>query len=486
MSIIKSFSIKAKGASHIKDNKVCQDFADSYPVGNTTASKFAIVAVSDGHGGDKYFRSDRGAELAVEKAILCVQKCMFTDEFYDALKSKTLTKEKKDEYIINLEESIIRLWNSDVKKDINNVPFADDEINHLDNEYKSKLLDTISDYKYKTYGATLIVGVVCDDFWFGFQIGDGTFVIKKNGVYEQPIELDPKCVGVNVTSICNNNAINYFHHKYDFGMPEAVFIASDGVDESFATVEGLYKFYDNIILNSCDDWASNVNELEAYLPELSAKGSRDDVSLAAIINIDRNETRFRLAEEVISESSKESGSESSEQSSFELSEKADSESSVEVSSELLEKTSSESLEETSSESSEETNSVSSEEISSESSEEISSETSEETNSETSAETNSETSAETNSETSEETNSETSEETISKTSEETNSESSEKTNSESSEKTSSESSEEIAPKLSEAPSLEVPKEADSESSDEEGTKSSREMGLESSEEISSES
>jgi hypothetical protein len=211
---------------------------------------------------------------------------MLTSEFVEALQSVTLPTDKKEEYLVKVEESVIAKWNEKIYSHIVTNAFADDELASIDEEHKARMRDDSSDYRYKSYGATLIVAVVSVGFWFGFQIGDGTFVVKQNGKYSQPIELDPKCVGVNVTSICDSNAIKYFHHAWGYGIPDAIFAASDGVDESFASVEGLYKFYENIIKNSAEDWLVNVQELNSYLPELSVQGSRDDVSLAAIINLD--------------------------------------------------------------------------------------------------------------------------------------------------------------------------------------------------------
>jgi len=282
MGQIKCFSISVQGASHKKIDKICQDSSKHHPATKKEA-KYTIVAVSDGHGGDKYFRSHIGSQQAVKVAISSLHNYLGASDFMKTIQDNTISGEKKDDLVTALEESIIAKWNKDIKLELEKNEFTDNELAPLDDEYKEKILDKSLDYRFKTYGATLIVAVVFDNFWLGFQIGDGTFVIKQNGEYSQPIELDPKCVGVNVTSICDANAIRYFHHAWGYGVPEAIFIASDGVDESFATVEGLYKFYDNIIKNSNEDWDGNVKEIEAYLPELSEKGSRDDVSLAAII-----------------------------------------------------------------------------------------------------------------------------------------------------------------------------------------------------------
>lgn len=52
------------GASHIAENKVCQDYSISINLDGLCAA-----VVSDGHGGKRYFRSDVGSETACKITI---------------------------------------------------------------------------------------------------------------------------------------------------------------------------------------------------------------------------------------------------------------------------------------------------------------------------------------------------------------------------------------------------------------------------------
>jgi len=73
-----------KGASHIRSGKPNQDrikFSD-YQAGKMPL----ILAVADGHGGKAYFRSDKGAEFAVEIAIAVCKKLI--DSTWDDIKDK--------------------------------------------------------------------------------------------------------------------------------------------------------------------------------------------------------------------------------------------------------------------------------------------------------------------------------------------------------------------------------------------------------------
>ena len=84
------------------------------------------------------------------------------------------------------------------------------------------------------------------------------------------------------TSISGSDALRDFRHFYSERIPAAVFIGSDGIDDSFKNEEDMYDFYKTILYAfSITDYAQAVEELKAYLPRLSREGSADDVSIAA-------------------------------------------------------------------------------------------------------------------------------------------------------------------------------------------------------------
>jgi len=69
-----AFSATRIGASHLKMGKPCQDYS-----AHLISDKVAIAIVADGHGGESYYRSDRGAQFAVETALKCIKekdKCL--------------------------------------------------------------------------------------------------------------------------------------------------------------------------------------------------------------------------------------------------------------------------------------------------------------------------------------------------------------------------------------------------------------------------
>ena len=58
------------------------------------------------------------------------------------------------------------------------------------------------------------------------------------------------------------------------------------MDDTFGTDEALHGFYETILQLFLEKgMIEGVTELQGYLPQLSEKGSRDDVSIAGIVEI---------------------------------------------------------------------------------------------------------------------------------------------------------------------------------------------------------
>lgn len=126
------------------------------------------------------------------------------------------------------------------------------------------------------------------DYWFGLQIGDGKCVaVTKESQFGKPIPRNDKCFLNATTSICDKEALTNFRHRYSQKLPAAIFVGSDGVDDSFSNDEQLYALYRTILYSfGTTDFDEAKKDLEDYLPRLSAKGSGDDVSIAAIFDMD--------------------------------------------------------------------------------------------------------------------------------------------------------------------------------------------------------
>ena len=162
-------------------------------------------------------------------------------------------------------------------------PFTEEELAPVSKKKRAKYL--VGDVT-GAYGTTLLAVGIGIGYWFGLHIGDGRCVaVNPKGKFLQPIPWDKRCFLNVTTSICDADALESFRHFYSEKLPVAVFIGSDGIDDSFANREQLYALYKTVLYSfATEDFDEACQDLEDYLPRLSAKGSGDDVSVAALLN----------------------------------------------------------------------------------------------------------------------------------------------------------------------------------------------------------
>ena len=295
MEGFKTYSGYKVGASHIAKNMGCEDYAATYD-----GEKVCIAVISDGHGDKKCFRSAQGANIACDVSIGCVRKLIESSP-----SSCDAIRKSPDRIITELERTIIREWNNGVNNDLSLNPITDVELNGLPEGAVEAIRSGQS--LNKIYGCTLIMCVVIDSFWFGIHIGDGKCVVAmNNGLYTQPIPWDEVgCVGNRSTSICNSNSFAGFRYIYGTDIPTGLFVASDGIDESFDE-SGLNRCYYTLgywtQTLSKEELDSKMDEL---LTQITNNGSGDDVSIACILSTTNDIKKPYASSEQVAEKLKE-------------------------------------------------------------------------------------------------------------------------------------------------------------------------------------
>jgi len=279
-------------------DKVCQDYAL-----DESKKGVSIAIVCDGHGGERYFRSDVGAKFAAEvslkqiKTLLrefgSIAKILETSDFtqVEALTTQrekgNLDKETEvDKSFRQLFKSIIACWHMAIEEHAANNPLTEQELATVPEKYTSVFLDNLE----KTYGCTLMAVVATQKYWFAFHIGDGKCIsFDTDGAWMEPIPWDDKCFLNKTTSLCDSDAIDEFRYCYGgrSSRPAAIFLGSDGIDDSFGETENMVNFYVQIakMLGSGKDGRENaIQSLKEDLPKLSKIGSKDDMSVAALFD----------------------------------------------------------------------------------------------------------------------------------------------------------------------------------------------------------
>lgn len=274
MNTIYDFAFSEQGYNHIKSDKVCQDSSGHY-----SDNSMAVVVIADGHGSDNYPRTDRGSSFAVEAAITAIKEFVKTVE-----DSAIDISVDSDSYLEQLAKNILANWYAAVDTDLKKYPFSEEELSKVSDKYKKRYMS--GERQEKAYGTTLIAVCQTKNYWFGMQIGDGKCVcIAQDGSMYEPIPWDEDCQANITTSICDSEAIEEFRYCFMKECPVATLMGTDGIDDSYANSEEMYVLYRSILAIFAEyGRETGENEIRAFLPGLSRKGSGDDVSIAGIVS----------------------------------------------------------------------------------------------------------------------------------------------------------------------------------------------------------
>ena len=293
---MKHFSFSCQGASHIASEKPCQDSSASY-----SEDGVSIIVVADGHGGERYFRSDIGSKICTEVTINAIKQFITLNDtsiFHGSpftqvssiIGENSLGKlNDVDNALRRLFASIILAWNQEIEKYTLENPPTDIEVEKVAPEYIKSLSQGIA--LEKIYGCTLMAYVQTPEFWFAFHLGDGKCVSFHQGessLWKEPIPWDEKCFLNKTTSICDSEALDEFRYCYQGNghYPAAIFLGSDGMDDSFGPIENLVDFYMQVIKLLAKDEDAAIKSIIETLPVLSKRGSQDDMSVAFIFHRD--------------------------------------------------------------------------------------------------------------------------------------------------------------------------------------------------------
>ena len=270
-----------QGFSHVKHGIPCEDS------GLVRESEFCrIFAVADGHGDSNCPRSKFGSDTACR--ITAAEMEIFCEDIRSNGWEDRLLSENRDaeDLIRQLVTSITAKWVKAVNDDYAAAPLTEEERagcgRYIERYDRGERLEHI-------YGTTLIAALLTDRYLLLIQQGDGRCVVfDGEGAVSQPVPWDDKCFANVTTSLCDEDAIQRF--RYAVINPEkagliACVAGSDGVEDSFPSMEVMHAYYRRLLIYAAENGADALNEhLAETLPELSRKGSGDDVTICGIVD----------------------------------------------------------------------------------------------------------------------------------------------------------------------------------------------------------
>jgi hypothetical protein len=233
-----------------------------------------VVAVSDGHGSRRHFRSDRGSRLAVRAACTC------SVEHAEDLGRLGGARELEAFTTAVLLPAVVERWTSDVAADVERDPFTPAEDRFRANDRDAPAV---------AYGATLLMAVAWRHWALLAQIGDGDIVaLGPGGRVSYPVPADPILDGIRTTSLCQRNAVDAFRvGVIDRSLTDlaGVLLATDGFGNAQAAdpwAPAVGRDLVEMVQTRGADWVA------AQLPEwvalcASAEGSADDTTVALLL-----------------------------------------------------------------------------------------------------------------------------------------------------------------------------------------------------------
>ncbi len=236
-----------------------------------------VAAVSDGHGNQRHFRSERGSKFAVDIACEC------SADLADRLEAFVDAKGIERFALTTLVPTILGRWISAVDADVERDPI----VSGAESDQQ-----TSSDLPVVAYGSTLLVAVAWQQWVLLAQIGDGDILaLYVDGKVGSPVPDDPRLDGLRTTSLCQPNALDSFRVAV--------------VDRSLVDLAGILLATDGFgNAQAADPWepavggdlvemirSRGVHWVEEQLPEwvtrcASSDGSADDTTVALLVTGD--------------------------------------------------------------------------------------------------------------------------------------------------------------------------------------------------------
>jgi hypothetical protein len=273
----------ARGRSHEVRGTPSQDAVAQQPI---AAADALVVAVADGHGHHRHFRSGTGSVLAVRAA------CRAADVLVAGLgpapdagdRGTGMSSRVTAEMIASrLPSVILRGWRAAVARDVRADPLGRRELN---------VLERWGDGLEVAYGTTLLVAVMVAGWLVCAQIGDGDIVtVAPDGAHGCPVPGDDILDGLHTTSLCQPDALDSFRTGTRDLVAEplrALMLATDGYGNAQAVDPWQPGFArDLAALTATRDPAWFAAQVPGWAAECaSGDGSGDDTTLALLLALE--------------------------------------------------------------------------------------------------------------------------------------------------------------------------------------------------------
>lgn len=265
-----------RGASHVKDDKPNQDALCWRSI--TASGSRVIVALADGHGSSRFFRSQTGSQFAVSVATTLLEQ--FLRELpspFDASLCKRAAE-------THLPEMIVQAWREAVDKHLAHNPFHQDELAAVEQADGPAQRDRVIRKPISAYGTTLLAIAIHELFILGVHIGDGEIMaVMGNGDVTSIVKDDPSNFANETASLSSDEPQGLFrvaYHHLAGRPPVALMLTTDGYVNAFesSAFPGVLREW---VIGLRDDGVERMQQcMPSLLSDASARGSGDDCTVA--------------------------------------------------------------------------------------------------------------------------------------------------------------------------------------------------------------
>jgi len=269
-----------RGDSHFRHKQRKQDAIKVWQP-ESAPGRPLILAVSDGHGSARSFRSHLGANRAVRAAITELGRLLESQPDLANLSAiKRLAEER-------LPQVLVREWERQVDAHLRQQPFPCEELDGLEEKAGAAARQAVQNNPRLAYGATLLAVLVTEAFVLYLQLGDGDILtVSETGAVTRPLPRDERLFANETTSLCTRNAWRDFRVAFRAlaGSPPAlILLATDGYANSFRDDAGFLQVGADLLEIIRSDGLETVQaSLKRWLNQASRAGSGDDVTLGIV------------------------------------------------------------------------------------------------------------------------------------------------------------------------------------------------------------
>ena len=271
------------GASHLRAGVPNQDAI--LQVRESGRGLPVVVSVSDGHGSDKCFRSDRGSRFAVKRAAQLV------GEFLDESRGHADFAELEGRAKEYLPREFVRRWREAVERDLKARPFTEEELETVGKKDGPRAVKLLATNPLLAYGATSLTVAVTESFALYLQLGDGDILnVSEKGEVGKALPEDERLFANETTSLCTPDAEKNFRvrlQQFSDVPPALILLSTDGYVNSFSDSAGFLKVGSDLLEMLRADGFDPINaSLKGWLEEATRSGSGDDCTLSLICRMD--------------------------------------------------------------------------------------------------------------------------------------------------------------------------------------------------------